>query len=98
MLLVCQVREAHKSKLLATTHVDGSARVHTVYKETNALYHQLIKRFGQLSDYDVLLNSSFNRRGEPIVETPANAIKTFQWSGLDCLVCGPFIVRKPYLT
>jgi carbamoyltransferase len=67
----------------------------TIERETNPRYYGVIERFGQLTGVPVLLNTSFNLRGEPIVTTPANAWNTFNNSDLDMLVLGPFLVRKP---
>jgi carbamoyltransferase len=94
MLKVCQVKDDKKCKLPAITHVDGSARLQTVRKETNPRYHRLISEFGNLSGVPVVLNTSFNIMGEPIVESPIQAIRCFFSTGLDVLVLGDFIVRK----
>ncbi len=94
MLKVCQVRPDQQSKLPAITHVDGSARLQTVREETNPRYHRLISEFGKLSGVPVVLNTSFNIMGEPIVESPVQAIRCFFSTGLDVLVLGDFIVRK----
>jgi carbamoyltransferase len=75
--------------------VDGSARVQTVYREESPLYYGLIERFGQATGVPVVLNTSFNLRGEPIVTTPANAYSTFSRSQMDCLVLGNFLIEKP---
>ncbi len=94
MLLVTPVRDEARDRIPAVTHVDGSARLQTVVRETNPLYHSLIERFGQAAGIPVLLNTSFNLRGEPIVNTPAEALSTFQRSGMDALVMGNTLVRK----
>ncbi len=94
MLKVCFVRPEVRSKLSAITHVDGSARLQTVHKETNPRYHELLSRFGELSGTPVLLNTSFNIMGEPIVESPYHAIRCFFSTGLDILVLGNYIIRK----
>jgi len=94
MLSVCRVHNEKRDVLQAVTHVDGSARVHIVDREVNPLFHDLISEFGQLSGVPVLLNTSFNRRGEPIVNSPADALKTFSMSGLDLLIMGNFIVEQ----
>ena len=77
------------------THVDGTARLQTVARETSPRYYSLIERFGQATGVPVLLNTSFNLRGEPIVNTPAEAISTFVRSGMDALVLDRWIVFKP---
>lgn len=94
MLKVCPVKEDKKSDLPAITHVDGSARVQTVRKEINERYHKIISEFGKLSGVPVVLNSSFNVMGEPIVESPYDAVRCFFSTGLDFLVIGNFIVSK----
>ena len=94
MLYVTPVRPQHHTTLPAITHVDGSARLQTVFREQNPLYYGLIERFGQATGVPVVLNTSFNLRGEPIVTTPANAYSTFSRSQMDCLVLGNFLVEK----
>jgi carbamoyltransferase len=94
MLLVVPVRPEHHKTLPAITHVDGSGRLQTVVKETNPLYHGMIERFGQATGVPVVLNTSFNLKGEPIVTTPGNAHNTFMKSDMDMLVVGNVVVRK----
>jgi carbamoyltransferase len=94
MLLVVPVRAEHHATLPAITHVDGSGRLQIVVKEHSPLYHALIERFGQATGVPVVLNTSFNLRGEPIVNTPANAFNTFSKSDMDLLVLGNVLVRK----
>jgi carbamoyltransferase len=94
MLKVCDVQEDKKNVIPAITHVDGSARLQTVRKETNPRYHRLLSEFGELSGVPVLLNTSFNIMGEPIVESPLHAIRCFFSTGLDVLVIDDFIIRK----
>ena len=94
MLKVCAVREDKQNLIPAVTHVDGSARVQTVNKDTNALYHSLITELGKHTGVPVVLNTSFNIQGEPIVESPTDAIRCFFSNGLDKLVIGKFVVSK----
>jgi len=94
MLYVVDVKDGAKGKLPAITHVDGSARLQTVRQDTAPLYYRLIEKFGQVTGVPVLLNTSFNLRGEPIVTSPSDALKTFYNSGLDFLVLGNCIVSK----
>ncbi|WP_218080716.1 carbamoyltransferase family protein [Anthocerotibacter panamensis] len=94
MLMVCPVRTEKQAEVPAITHVDGSGRLQTVHRETNPRYHRLISKFAQATGTPLILNTSFNLRGEPIVTTPANAYSTFSRSGLDALVLGNFLVRK----
>ena len=95
MLYVVPVRESQQAILPAITHVDGTGRLQTVFKEQSARYYGLIERFGQATGVPVILNTSFNLRGEPIVTTPANAFSTYSKSEMDSLVLGNFVVDKP---
>ena len=83
-----------RSLVPAITHVDYSARVQTVNKKTNPLYHDLLSKFKELTDCPMLVNTSFNVRGEPIVCTPSDAFKCFMGTKLDILVIGDFILYK----
>jgi carbamoyltransferase len=85
---------AVRSPLPAITHVDGSARVQTVDPRTNAAFAALIEAFGRRTSVPVLVNTSFNVRGEPIVCTPADAFRCFMATAMDCLVIGPFLLRR----
>jgi carbamoyltransferase len=94
---VVPVKESAQSLLPAITHVDGTGRLQTVFKEQSPRYYKLIERFGQATGVPVLLNTSFNLRGEPIVTTPANAFNTFVKSEMDCLVLDNYVVDKSAL-
>lgn len=94
MLKVDYVRPQWREKLAAITHVDGTARLQTVHADTHPLYHRMIQAFGKLSGVECVLNTSFNVMGEPVVESPEQAIRCFFTTGLDALVIGDFIVRK----
>jgi len=94
MLYVVPVKESQRSTLPAITHVDGTGRLQTVFREQSPRYYALIKRFGQATGVPVVLNTSFNLRGEPIVNTPANAFHTFSKSEMDNLVMENFVVEK----
>lgn len=94
MLYVVPVRERMKTVVPAITHVDGTARLQTVYKEETPKYYGLIEKFGELTGVDTVLNTSFNLKGEPIVNTPENAFSTFSRSEMDVLVLENFIVEK----
>ncbi|MBI5045045.1 MAG: carbamoyltransferase [Candidatus Levybacteria bacterium] len=94
MQLVVPVAKKKRDKLGAVTHVDGTARPQLVDKETNPLYHRLIHEFGLKTGVPVLLNTSFNLKGEPIVNTYEDAYKTFIKSGIDVLVLGKHIIKK----
>jgi carbamoyltransferase len=83
-----------RSDIPAVTHVDYSARIQTVHRETNPLYHRLLQAFKERTACPVLVNTSFNVRGEPIVCTPEDAFRCFMGTGLDVLVAGRCIVHK----
>ena len=94
MIVTAQVRPEKRSVIPSVTHVDGSARPQTVEKEINPLYWRLIDEFGKRTGVPVIMNTSFNLRGEAIVHTPTDAIRTFFSSGMDALVIGSFLVEK----
>ena len=83
-----------RSEIPAVTHVDYSARIQTVYEETNPKYYKLIKKFNKLTNCPVLINTSFNIRGEPIVNTPKDAFNCFMGTELDVLVIGNYYLEK----
>ncbi|MCH7564382.1 MAG: carbamoyltransferase [Gemmatimonadetes bacterium] len=93
MLLVLPWTEEAAQKVPAVDH-EGTGRLQTVRREWNPRYYDLVERFGEATGVPVLLNTSFNLRGEPIVSSPADAWKTFSKSGLDVLVMGNHLVRK----
>ena len=97
MLYVVDVRPDKRDVIPAVTHVDGTGRLQTVHRATAPRYYGLIERFGRATGVPVLLNTSFNLRGEPIVNTPAEAFSTFARSGMDALVLGDCIVDKTKL-
>ena len=94
MILTAQVRHEKQSVIPAVTHVDGSARPQTVEQTANPVYWRLIDEFGKRTGVPVVMNTSFNLRGEAIVNTPTDAIRTFFSSGMDGLVIGSFLVEK----
>ncbi len=83
-----------RSQVPAITHVDYSARVQTVSRQDNPLYHRLIQRFGERTGCPVIVNTSFNVRGEPIVCTPEDAYRCFTRTNMDYLVLGPYVIDK----
>lgn len=83
-----------RSNMPAVTHVDYSSRIQTVHRETNPIYHELISRFHAFTGFPVLVNTSFNVRGEPIVCTPEDAVRCFMGCNIDLLVIGNSILRK----
>ena len=94
MLYVVPVKENKRQILPAITHVDGTGRLQTVFHDQSPRYFNLIHRFGQATGVPVLLNTSFNLKGEPIVNTPANAFDTFSKSEMDALVLENFLIEK----
>jgi carbamoyltransferase len=94
MILTAQVKPEKRSVIPAVTHVDGSARPQTVERNVNPLYWRLIDAFGRRTGVPVVMNTSFNLRGEAIVNSAADAIRTFFSSGMDALVIGSFLVEK----
>jgi carbamoyltransferase len=93
MLMVSPIREDKQDTIQAVNH-EGTGRLQAVEKDTNPRYYGVIDRFGQLTGVPVLLNTSFNLRGEPIVNTPRDAFNTFQNSDIDILALGSYLVRK----
>jgi carbamoyltransferase len=93
MLMVLPFKEDKAESVKAVNHM-GTGRLQTIRREWNPRYYDLIKKFGELTGCPMLLNTSYNLRGEPIVTSPANAYNTFNNSGIDLLVMGNSIVRK----
>ncbi len=94
MLHVWPVRPEWRARLPAITHVDGSARLQTVAPEENPLYHRLLVEVGRRTGIPCVLNTSFNIRGEPIVNSPLDALKCYFTTGLDALVIDRFVLEK----
>ncbi len=94
MLCVVDVREGKRDLLPAVTHVDGTGRLQTVRQEDSPRYYKLIEAFGQATGVPVILNTSFNLKGEPIVNTPEEAFRTFTRSAMDVLVLGDYMIEK----
>ena len=94
MLLVASVLPEKRDVIPSVTHVDGTARVHTVEKDGDALYRNLIVEFEKLTGVPVVLNASFNTEEEPIVRTPKDALRCFYTTGIDDLIIGDFLVSK----
>lgn len=95
MTLTYMVRPQWAEKLQAITHVDRTARVQTVNKNNHPLFYNLISAFEKLTGVPAVLNTSFNARGEPIVESPMDALATFWSVGMDAVFLGPYMVVKP---
>jgi carbamoyltransferase len=94
---VFSIRPEKRSLIPAVTHVDGSGRLQTVTRCQNPLFYELIHQFQQLTGVPVVLNTSFNLKGEPVVCSPQDAIRTFFTSGLDALIMGDFLLEKSFL-
>ena len=95
MLFVHDVRPEKAGLIPAVRHVDGTARIQTIRRDQNPAYYDLIKAFHRRTGVPVLVNTSFNTRGEPVVCTPRDAVESFWTSPLDALVIGPFLLEKP---
>jgi carbamoyltransferase len=96
MLLVTPIHQHQRDKIGAVNH-QGTARLQTIRRETNPSYYQIVEKFGQATGVPVVLNTSFNLRGEPIVTSPTNAWWTFTNSGIDMLVMDHYAVSKDQL-
>lgn len=94
MLMVYPILRKWHKKIPSVTHVDGSGRLQTIRRKQNPLYYDLIKEFGKLSKIPILINTSFNIRGEPIVCTPEDAYKCMMGTGIDYLVMGKFLIKR----
>ena len=96
MLMVYPIKEKWHKRIPSVTHVDGSGRLQTIRRNQNPLYYDLIKEFGKLSGIPILINTSFNIRGEPIVCTPYDAYKCMMGTGIDCLVMDKFLIKRKH--
>jgi carbamoyltransferase len=94
MLFVYDVKPDMAGRIPAACHTDLSARVQTVHAQHNPRFHALIDAFGQQTGVPVVINTSFNVRGEPIVRTPRDAVDAFYSTPLDALVIGSFVLEK----
>lgn len=97
MIFIVTVKEDKRSLLQAVTHVDGTARIHTVARATNEPFWQLLRAFKELTGVPVLLNTSFNNYAEPIVDSIGDALNCYLTTGLDYLVIGDYLIRKRVL-
>jgi carbamoyltransferase len=93
MLLVLPFKESMGERINAVNHL-GTGRLQTIREEWNPRYYSIVKKFGEATGIPVLLNTSFNLRGEPIVNSPADAFQTFSRSGIDVLVLENYLIRK----
>ena len=97
MLVAMNVRPHWRDKIPAIVHVDGTARIQTVREQDNPLLYRLLKEFDALTGVPVLLNTSFNVKGEPIVERPHDAVECFLTTGIDYLILHDLIMSKTKL-
>ncbi|MDD5331710.1 MAG: carbamoyltransferase [Candidatus Nanoarchaeia archaeon] len=94
MLMVYPIKKQYHKLIPAVTHVDGSGRLQTIRREDNELYYDLIKEFGKLSGIPILINTSFNIRGEPIVLSPYYAYRCMMGTGIDYLLMDKFLIKR----
>ena len=94
MLMVAPIKDDKQAEIQAVNH-EGTGRLQSIERETNPRYYDIVRQFGEATGVPVVLNTSFNLRGEPIVNTPGEAFNTFRNSDIDILVLGSHIVRKP---
>jgi carbamoyltransferase len=94
MITIVEVREPHRAALPAITHVDGTARVQTVSREDDPAFHRLLQEVGRRTGRQMVLNTSFNVKGQPIVNTPLEAVETFLGTGIDCLFLENVLVQR----
>lgn len=94
MLMVAPIKEDKQDQIHAVNH-EGTGRLQSIDRETNQRYYDVVKQFGEATGVPIVLNTSFNLRGEPIVNTPREAFNTFRNSDIDILVLGSHVVRKP---
>jgi carbamoyltransferase len=98
MIVTFQTKQRHLQEIAGVTHRDGTTRPQMVERDVNPRYYDTIAAFGRKTGVPMILNTSFNLKGEPIVNTPRDALRTFFSSGLDALVMNNVLVRKPHVT
>ena len=94
MTITYDVKKDYIGKIPSVTHVDNTARIQTVNESQNILYYKYLSKLNKLIGHSVSMNTSFNVKGDPIVNTPFQAISTFFGSGMDTLVIGNFVLNK----
>jgi carbamoyltransferase len=94
MLLVARIKEEKRKLIPGVLHIDRTARVQTVNSRDNGIFYDLIREFHRITKAPLILNTSFNLKGKPIVETPADALTAFFHSGMDALVIGGYLLKK----
>ena len=95
MIVIVEVREQHRERFPAITHVDGTARLQTVSAANNPIFHAVLTEVGKATGIPMVLNTSFNVKGQPIVNTPQEAIETYEATGIDTLILDDYCLRKP---
>ena len=94
MLLVPKIKEEMKDKIPSLVHIDGTCRIQSVTKKENGAYYDLINEFKNITGVPLIIDTSFNLAGDPIIETPTDALKCFLSTQIDILVLGDYIVKK----
>lgn len=94
MIIACDIDEKYLEKLPSCIHVDGTVRPQTVTKEANPVYWEMLDEFKKITGHPIVVNTSFNVQGEPIVMKPEDAIRCFYGSGMDALAMGSFLIKK----
>jgi carbamoyltransferase len=94
MVVTFPVKKRHIREMAGVTHVDGSTRPQMVVRDVNHSYYDVIQSFGRKSGVPMVLNTSFNLKGEPMVNTPRDALRTFFSSGLDALILNNVVLHK----
>lgn len=95
MTITLKAKELNQNNISAVVHVDGTSRVQTVSENDNLKYFNLISSYEKITKVPVIMNTSFNLKGQPIVETPRDALMTFYGCGLDAMVIGNYLIQKP---
>ena len=95
MLLVLPIKHEKRAVIPAVTHVDGTGRLQSVDRRGNPVFHRLIQEFERRTGVPVVLNTSFNLRGEPIVHRPEEALADYVNTGMDALFLGNYLIEKP---
>ena len=94
MITSCNFKENKKDAVPAVVHVDGTGRLHIVRQKDNRHFHELIRNFGELTGEYIILNTSMNIKGEPIVCSPVDAVKCFYSTGIDAMFIGSYLLLK----
>ena len=92
--MVYPIKKEKRKLIPAVTHVDGTGRLQVIRREQNTRYYDLIKEFGKLSGIPMLINTSFNVRGEPVVCTPEDAYRCMMGTGIDYVIIGNYLIKR----